>query len=286
MDNTHLAREDGSITLTNTDSAPDNQRLRLCYLATLLVLFGSLGGCQLLEPATGGENLSDLESELESLETLVVATREDLAILNTQQSSGLDALNKRLEDIDGGVKQVPELITNACERPEVLPTICDDSVKTIVNQDDKMILGQLEHLWVSPPGLHLIARIDTGTVGNSIHASDVTPFERDGDNWVRFVLGDHKSSRSDEESPEDIEPVVVEKKIERRLRVSKRPVVRLRVRLGNVLDSFDFILSDRSGDAQPVLLGRNFLQDIALVDVSSQFVQPQVQPANIARNPL
>jgi hypothetical protein len=51
-------------------------------------------------------------------------------------------------------------------------------------------------------------------------------------------------------------------------------VVALRIALGDVQDTFEFTLADRSHLENEILLGRNFLKDVALVDVGRQFVQP------------
>jgi len=242
--------------------------------ALLVVTLGlALSGCQLTSKplgSTGTSELASLEAELDRLETLVTATRADLENLSIAQKEGLDAVSTRLGTIDGGVKRVPGLIETACQRPEAATVICEEvAPASVVTNDDKMIVGEVEHLWIDPPGLALTARIDTGSANNSIHALDVTPFERDGDDWVRFNL-----QKPDESKPAD-KPLTVERKVVRLMRNSKRPVVRLRVRLGNVLDSFDFILADRSTSTHAVELGRNFLQDVALVDVGKQFVQPR-----------
>ena len=247
-----------------------------CIALTLMVI----NGCQLSKPRLTGNDVASLENELKSLETLVAATREDLQVLNSERATQLDDVNKTLARIDGDVKRVPALISNACQTPEVAAAACEEvAALAVVTQDDKMILGQIEQIWINPPGLQLRASIDTGAASNSIHATNVTPFERDGDNWVRFELGGHGSLSGKDSA--DTETVDVEKKVVRLLKTSKRPVVRLRVRLGNVLDSFDFILRDRSNDNHPVELGRNFLQDIALVDVGKQFVQPSVGPTKV-----
>ena len=55
-------------------------------------------------------------------------------------------------------------------------------------------------------------------------------------------------------------------------------VVRMRLVLGNVQDSFDFTLADRSHLENVMILGRNFLTDIAVVDVGKQYVQPLPTP--------
>lgn len=221
-----------------------------------------LSGCQLAPRVLEPSEIEALSQEISQLETLVSATREDLAELTTRQSDRMESVNDRLQTIDGDIKELPEVVQNACKNDVAVPITCDEIVtQTILIDDDKMVVGAAEHLWISPPDISLIARIDTGTGTNAIHAIDITPFERDGDDWVRFTLA---------------ESVVVERKILRQLRTSKRPVVRLRVQLGNVLDSFDFILTDRSNSEHPVLLGRTFLQDVALVDVGKEFVQPKV----------
>lgn len=234
-----------------------------CALACTLV-----AGCQLTPTPIGASELEGLTEELAQLETLVSATRDDLAELTTTQSERMDAVNNRLRTIDDDVKQLPGVVQSACQAETTLPTTCDEvAEQTILIADDKMVLGELEHLWITPPDINLQARIDTGTSTNALHATEVRPFERDGDDWVRFTLT----------TPGDNTAVVVERKIVRLLRNSKRPVVRLRVQLGNVLDSFDFILTDRSNSEHQVLLGRTFLQDIALVDVGRAFVQPEVK---------
>ncbi len=232
--------------------------LSVLALTTLL-----LGGCQLQPRVLEPSEIEALSAELVQLESLVSATREDLAALTASQQERMESVNSRLQTIDGDIKQLPGAVQTACQSDAAVLTTCDEIVtQTILIDDDKMVVGAAEHLWITPPDIGLVARIDTGTSTNAIHATDITPFERDGDDWVRFTLAAE---------------VVVERKIVRRLRVSKRPVVRLRVQLGNVLDSFDFILSDRSNSEHPVLLGRTFLQDVALVDVGKEFVQPKVE---------
>jgi len=236
----------------------------------LALLAGS--GCQLTKTRLTGDQVAILEAEINKLETLVTATRADLQSLNSERASQLQDVNNQLAQIDGDVKRVPGLITSACQTPEAAAAAaaCNEvAVQPVLSQDDKIILGQVENLWINPPGLQLRASIDTGAASNSIHATNITPFERDGEDWVRFEL-----SKPDDSST--TATVEVEERVVRLLRVSKRPVVRLRVRLGDVLDSFDFILRDRSKEDHPVELGRNFLQDIALVDVAKQFVQPSV----------
>jgi hypothetical protein len=56
---------------------------------------------------------------------------------------------------------------------------------------------------------------------------------------------------------------------------SRRPVVEMRVRLGELQDTFEFTLADRSHLENEMILGRNFLADVTLVDVGRRFIQPR-----------
>ena len=55
-------------------------------------------------------------------------------------------------------------------------------------------------------------------------------------------------------------------------------MVSLRVRLGNLNQEVEFTLADRSHLDFELILGRNFLTDVALVDVGKQYIQPVFQP--------
>jgi hypothetical protein len=53
---------------------------------------------------------------------------------------------------------------------------------------------------------------------------------------------------------------------------SRRVVVKLWVTLGSIHENSEFSLADRSQMTNPVLLGREFMRDIAVVDVSKQYI--------------
>ena len=53
--------------------------------------------------------------------------------------------------------------------------------------------------------------------------------------------------------------------------------------LGDVEDVFEFTLADRSHLDYEMLLGRNFLTDVALVDVSRKFIQEPTVGGGVAR---
>lgn len=127
------------------------------------------------------------------------------------------------------------------------------------------ILGGIEYVSVQPPGLRLKARLDTGANTSSIDARDIREFERDGRTWVKFQLVD----RSTEKAVEVSRPVVRSATL--RGSNTRRYVVTLKTRIGSIDQFTEFSLVDRSSNIYPVLIGRNYLRDQALVDVARRF---------------
>ena len=137
--------------------------------------------------------------------------------------------------------------------------------------DGRLIVGAVESVKIDPPGIQLKARVDSGANTSSLDARDLVVFERDGERWVRFKLRPVNGV----ESPE------VERPVKRFVRVSqtnspeadRRPVVEMSIELGGVTDLIDFNLRDRSRMTYPVLLGRKYLRDRALIDISRTNIQ-------------
>lgn len=252
--------------------------LKLCI--QLWVLF-CVAGC--VSEARHQETIGTLTEEVDALEVTLQTTQERLESLTEQEEQtrleSAEQIALLRTDLQERLARLPEELIEMCPRPEIdAPVACEDRppVQTIVMAEDKMVLGELERVWLDPPGATLIARIDTGANSSSLHADEMIGFERDGDDWVRFNVFVEDTS------------IPVEARVERYVRVyqqadadgSRRPVVKLRVRLGDVQDTFEFTLADRAHLEYQILLGRNFLTDIALVDVGQQFVQRPYRPGD------
>lgn len=144
-------------------------------------------------------------------------------------------------------------------------------VSPLKTTDGRLILGSVETIRLYPLGIIYEARIDTGAETSSIDAQNIVLFERDGKRWARFELQD--AGQNDR--------VVVEKRIRRFVLVSqinnpkqdRRPVVRMRLQVGSTMETVDISLTDRSRMSFPILLGREFLLDRAIVDVSRSHIQ-------------
>lgn len=165
----------------------------------------------------------------------------------------------------------PEPIRECPPLPEpVKCPVCPKPAPTVdTHLDGKLVVGELEMVTVSPPGQSYRARIDTGATGSSIHATNIVQFERDGESWVRFDLPGAND-----------EAVTLERKVVRRVRVrqaelddyERRVVVMMNVTLGPISQQLEMSLTDRSAMEFSVLIGRNFLRNTAIVDVSRQMI--------------
>lgn len=118
--------------------------------------------------------------------------------------------------------------------------------------------------------LKLKAKLDTGARSSSLDATDVEPFERDGQRWVRFRVslpGLQKSALMEQ-------PVARYVRIKRhRGPYDRRPVIRLPLCLGDELRTIDVNLADRGRFIYPLLLGRKALARLAVVDPARTFIR-------------
>ena len=130
----------------------------------------------------------------------------------------------------------------------------------------KEVIGEIEWVFMDPPGQHFQARIDTGVETSSLSASDIVQFERDGDDWVRFTF-EHENA----DAPAEIEMPVKRTILVRQVSAddpTRRYVIELDIRLGEQLQTTEFALADRTGMTYPLSLGRSFLLDLYIVDIS------------------
>jgi len=138
-------------------------------------------------------------------------------------------------------------------------------------QTDKQIVGLREQALIAGLNIVMQARISTNVPNSVVDARNIQMFERNGEEWVRFTIY----------NPDTKEPHVLERK---RLRFQtvqsanptpdRRPVVEIRFTIGKLTQRGEFILADRSDSEFPILIGRNLLRDVMLVDVSGNNLAP------------
>ena len=140
---------------------------------------------------------------------------------------------------------------------------------------DKQIVGLREQALIGGLNIVMNARISTTVANSVIDARNIQMFERNGEEWVRFTLY----------NPDTQEPHVLERKRVRFQTVQsasatpdRRPVVEIRFTIGKLTQLGEFILADRSDSEFPILIGRNLLLDVMLVDVSGNNLAPLQRP--------
>jgi hypothetical protein len=190
-------------------------------------------------------------------------------LLETQQQQGreLKLLHNKIAQ-----QQTDELSLTPNNKAHI-PTV-DDLAEALNN---KQILGRVEWAWIELLERNLKARIDTGALFSSLNAIDLQPFERDGNQWIKFRV-------PDEEHPDGGD--LYEAPLARHVRIrqasanklDRRPVIQLSTRVGNTLSETEFTLTNREEMLYPILLGRNFLQDVFIVDVALVFTQKKYTP--------
>ncbi|GAA3534459.1 ATP-dependent zinc protease [Zobellella aerophila] len=239
-----------------------------------LLLPLALTGCALQsgqeappEPAPVTED--QLEASLNSLEGRLTATMFNQ---NTQLSANHHAYMKALQQEIKSLKK--RLVTpppSPTQQPPASPAADIADYPDDETRDGKLIVGETEDVWLEAVNDVFPARIDTGATTSSLSAKDITVFERDGKRWVSFSMA-HEGVA---------EELKVETPLVRRVRIrqasaddsERRPVVALTMHIGRLSEKTEFTLTDRSQMSYPILLGREFLKDIAVVDIARQNVQ-------------
>lgn len=139
--------------------------------------------------------------------------------------------------------------------------------------DPSRVIGLRE--WINLPELGIIglrAKIDTGATTSSLHASDIQPFERDGQGWVRFTayLGTQVQRRHRCEAP-----LVSVKNIKSSNGQSQsRYVIRTQLTLGERVWPVEVTLACRKTMRYRMLIGSKALIDGGLlVDPAHSYLQ-------------
>lgn len=143
-------------------------------------------------------------------------------------------------------------------------------------KDSKIIVGKNEYIYIPSEKLKLKAKIDTGATTTSIHALNIKPFERDGKKWIKFDLVDADGKLINKALP--ISRTVYIKR--HGAKNQKRYVVKMRINLATSSQLVDVTLTDRSKFTYPVLIGKNYLNGVILVDVSKKYMHEPTTKLN------
>lgn len=133
---------------------------------------------------------------------------------------------------------------------------------------EKILVGRIE--WIQIPELKLKfrSRVDTGAKTNSMHAVNIEEVDQQGELFIKFQSVDTEGK-----------PIELLRKVDTTQRVSntgggitKRYVIKEKIKIGNVELETLINLNDRSGMEYRFLIGRNLLLGRFLVDVARSHV--------------
>lgn len=208
---------------------------------------------------------------LEASQTALTSCQSNFAALATASDARRDEiaqLDSTLQSLVNDTANLADLCVDKTpvSQPVAEPAALDEATPA------KLIVGRRESIWVEDLQLALSARIDTGAETASLDARAIEQFERDGKPWVQFEIP----------NPNAEEALVLERPLIRQALVvqassetpERRPVIELGIQLGPVRQLAEFTLSDRSHLDYQMLVGRNILRDVMIVDVSESNLVP------------
>ena len=200
----------------------------------------------------------------------------ELKLLQAQQ----EKTRQGIQEIKGLqqqlAKQMQQVTRNAM--PADKKSSCPFVEPGLTTSDGKLILGESEWVYVEEANGAFQSRVDTGAATSSISATDITVFEREGKRWVKFKMPLDNGKSLDIEAP-FVRYVRI--KQASATGTDRRPIVRLTMQLGSLTEQAEFSLKDRSEMDFSLLLGREFIKDVAVVDVAREFVQPKPDAATL-----
>lgn len=253
-------------------------------LGLIIVFSLILAGCQ---ASSRDAELSDLiqRSLLDHQRELTLSFEESQQRLLAQQlnqqsellrlSSRLELLGQQLDRQQAAEEERFRKLLARSQSPTTSPILAPPRTASGpvngVTRSEKLLLGRSEWLGFPLQRLVLAARIDSGANTSSLDAQDLVDFERDGQQWVRFSV--HFQDGEQAREVEIEAPVIRRVRIRQAVGAESRPVVQLPVRIGQSNHKVEFTLTDRGELTYPALLGRRFMMDVAMVDVSKTFIQ-------------
>lgn len=145
--------------------------------------------------------------------------------------------------------------------------------------------------WISLPDLGvdwIKAKLDTGARTSALHAYDMEEFERDDDEWVRFVI--HPMQRESRTTVHTEARVLQWRGVRSSNgKVENRPVIETQLHFFGKAWPIELTLTNRDQMGFRMLIGRQAMRGRLLIDASESFTGPRppnaVREANLAKKP-
>ncbi|MDI9245069.1 RimK/LysX family protein [Marinobacter sp. CHS3-4] len=245
------------------------------FLASVIFFSGCTSNQYFMVEKKDLNQLGDsVEAQGQSIASLEQKTVEQISALSEKNETSTQAILSALNEQAKRYSCPPAPAPAECKTAS--QTASNDARGRTNRLKGKVIVGELEKFYLAVPGLVYDARIDSGAETSSLDARNITRFERDGNNWVRF----------DVPKPGTGELITLEKEISRRVRIiqsttdesERRVVVELQFMIGNHHQQAEFTLTNRQQMSHSVLVGRNILRDVMLIDVGKEYATELPSP--------
>ncbi|PMH44951.1 ATP-dependent Zn protease [Vibrio sp. 10N.286.49.B3] len=245
---------------------------------TPILVVGLLSGCTL----TSGEKYhQDTLQAIQNSESSIANRMYNLELQLSNQTDYIESLENEIIDMNNDLNDTIIALSPPNNDDDIDVALEPEPITTEANNEplhtpsETIILGSVETIEIDSVKQTFKARIDTGSALSSLNAVDIEEFERNGKQWVRFHLSGTSDAQTDSKWIEA--PVSRYVKIRQPTAgtVERRIVVDLRVKVGQIHEKTQFTLADRSQMSHSILLGREFIKDIALVDVSQEFIHTE-----------
>lgn len=146
---------------------------------------------------------------------------------------------------------------------------------------DKIIVGSEE--WCSLADLKVPAikvRVDSGAKTSALHAENITPFEKNGEKWVKFVI--HPIQRN-VKSTINCEAKIIDKRVVKSSTGTResRFVINTEITLGEQSWIIELTLTNRDSMGFRMLLGREAMTGRIIVDPDEHFKFGTVTPEKL-----
>lgn len=183
-----------------------------------------------------------------------------------QLAETLEALLKATEEHKKNFREIRSAVAEVHKNQQPATRTDSERITAPATLPSKKVVGGVTHIHFVQPDVVLLARVDTGAETASLDARNIERFERDGEQWVRFDIPDPQHNRR----------VSTEQKLSRKVKIlqaatestDRRLVVELAVEIAGISQVAEFTLTDREHMSYPVLIGRNILKDVMVVDVA------------------
>lgn len=242
----------------------------LKQVIALSVVAALVSGCTTTQkPITPPLTNADLNSSLQVSQTVIIDAIHSQSSQHIADISALsDEVRKLKTQVSTAMSQKPKtvIVQPPVTKPVSVPLQCPESLI-----GEKFLLGEVESVFIDELKAKFATRIDTGAKSSSLDARNIVLFEREGVQWVRFGVVTNNADQ-----PEN----TFEFKVERFVRIKqdadsdddRRPVIHAHLKIGKYAAETDLNLTDRSHLDYPLLLGRKFMKDIAIVDVGQIYI--------------